>query len=104
MLLLIAAYAGAILAIHHRNVATHMRLMICIAFVLLPARLARTFGYRFNLPQSLSQTICVGVIDACLIGLIVFDRSRKATTWPFAAMLGAYLVIEACWFGMGRPI
>ncbi len=104
MLLLVAAYAGAILAIRRGNVATHMRFMICIAFILLPAGLARTFGYWLNFPQSLSQTICLGVIDACLVGLVLFDRSRKATSWPFAVMLGAYLVIEAAWFGMGRPI
>lgn len=104
MLLLVAAYAGAILAIRRGNVAIHMRFMICIAFILLPAGLARTFGYWLNFPQSLSQTICLGVIDACLVGLVLFDRSRKATSWPFAAMLGAYLVIEAAWFGMGRPI
>jgi hypothetical protein len=97
-------YCSAISRIKKRNVAAHMRYMICIALVLLPAGLARTFGYWFEVKQSLSQTYCLIVIDLCLIGLIRFDRSRRQAARPYIQALVAYIAIEAVWVALGRPI
>jgi hypothetical protein len=63
LLLFGALYGFAIAAIRQRNVATHMRCMICIALVVLPAGLARILGYWFNVRQSSSQVVCLVLID-----------------------------------------
>jgi hypothetical protein len=45
LLLFGTLYCVAIASIRRRDIATHMRCIICIALVLLPAGLARTLGY-----------------------------------------------------------
>jgi SNF family Na+-dependent transporter len=97
-------YCSAIIHIKRHEVAAHMRYMICIALVLLPAGLARTFGYWFDVRQSLSQTYCLVVIDLCLIGLVWFDRNRHLAARPYIRALVAYVVIEASWGALGRPV
>lgn len=97
-------YCSAIYHITRRGVAAHMRYMICVALVLLPAGLARTFGYWFDVRQSLSQTYCLLVIDLCLIGLVWFDRARHLPARPYIQALTAYVVIEAGWVALGRPV
>lgn len=97
-------YVLAIVCIRKRNVREHMRYMICIVLVLLPAGLARTLGYWFNARQSLSQTVCLILIDALLIGLIAFDRRRWLVSRPYIVTLLSYLIIEACWVSLGRPV
>ena len=89
---------------HLTDGATHMRCMICIALVLLPAGLARVLGYLFHVRQAPSQTFCLALIDALLLALIVFDRSRRLTARPYILVLLAYIVIEASWLTLGRPI
>jgi O-antigen/teichoic acid export membrane protein len=102
--LLAIFYCSAISHIRRYEVAAHMRRMICIALVLLPAGLARTFGYWFDVRQSLSQTYCLTVIDLCLIGLIWFDRNRRLAARPYVQALAAYIVVEAFWVALGRPV
>ncbi len=99
-----AFYVVAMERIHHRDVAVHMRYMICIALVLLPAGLSRTLGYWFNVNQRSSQTVCFVVIDLCLVSLIMFDRRRQLATHPFVVALAAYLAFEAGWIALGRPV
>jgi hypothetical protein len=103
LVLLAIFYGSAIVHIKRHEVAAHMRYMICIALVLLPAGLARIFGYWFDIKQSLSQTYCLAVIDLCLIGLLWFDRSRHVAARPYILALAAYAVIEASWVAIGRP-
>jgi hypothetical protein len=103
LVLLAIFYCSAIVHIKRHEVAAHMRYMICIALVLLPAGLARILGYWFDFKQSLSQTCCLAVIDLCLIGLIWFDRKRHMAARPYIQALAAYSVIEASWFAIGRP-
>jgi hypothetical protein len=95
---------SAVIHIKRREVAAHMRYMIRIALVLLPAGLARTFGYWFDVRQSLSQTYCLAIIDLCLIGLIWFDRNRHMVARPYIQALSAYTIIEVSWVALGRPI
>jgi hypothetical protein len=97
-------YGLSIASIRRRDVATHMRCMICIALVLLPAGLARTMGYWFHIRQSSSQTVCLILIDALLLGLIVFDMRRRSAARSYTLVLFAYVVIEAVWITLGRPI
>jgi hypothetical protein len=104
LLLFAIFYCLAVVRIKRRDVPAHMRYMICIALVLLPAGLARTLGYWFDVRQSLSQTYCLMVIDLCLIGLVWFDRSRHLAARPFMQALAAYLVIEVAWVALGRPV
>lgn len=99
-----AFYCLAVGRIRRRDVAQHMRYMICIALVLLPAGLARTLGYWFDVSQASSQAVCLIVIDLCLISLIAFDRSRRVSAQPYAVALAAYLIIEAGWLSLGRPV
>lgn len=97
-------YCSAIVQIKKHQVAAHMRYMICIALILLPAGLARTLGYWFDVRQSLSQTYCLIVIDLCLIGLVWFDRTKHLVGRAYIQALSAYIVIEASWVALGRPV
>jgi hypothetical protein len=103
LLLFGALYGVSIASISQRDVAAHMRYMICIALVLLPAGLARTLGYWFNIRQSSSQTALV-LIDALLLGLIAFDRYRRLAARPYLLVFLTYVIIEAFWIALGRPV
>jgi hypothetical protein len=104
LLLLATMYVLSIAAIRRRDVAAHMRYMICIVLILLPAGLARTLGYWCNLRQSSSQAVCLTFIDAMLVVLIFLDRRRQSTARPYILTLLAYIVIEAIWISIGRPV
>ena len=104
LLLFATLYGVALAAIWRRDVATHMRCMICIVLILLPAGLARTLGYWFHVRQSWSQTVCLTLIDILLLGLIAFDRRRRLKAHPYASVLLVYLFIEAIWLSLGRPV
>ncbi len=97
-------YGLAIARIRQRDIAEHMRYMICIVLVLLPAGLARTLGYWFNVNQAASQTVCLTLIDLCLISLIVFDRRRHFAARPYVVALAAYVIVETGWLALGRPV
>jgi hypothetical protein len=104
LVLVAAFYCLAIFRIRQRNVGEHMRYMICIALALSPAGSARTLGYWFGVRQSTSQFACLALIDLCLISLVIIDQRRGASTQPYAAALAAYLIIEAAWLSLGRPV
>ena len=104
LLMLGALYGLALAAIRSRNVAAHMRYMICIVLVVMPAGLARTLGYWFGFRQSSSQTICLVLIDVSLIALIAFDKRTSRPARPYVITLIAYAIIEAVWFSLGRPV
>jgi hypothetical protein len=102
---LFAAFYGlAIARILKRDIAEHMRYMICIALVLLPAGLARTLGYWFGVNQRTAQAVCLALIDLCLISLIVFDRRRHFPLRPYVVALAAYVIVETGWLALGRPV
>ena len=102
--ILAALYGLAIWRILRRDVPRHMRYMICIAFVLLPAGLARTLGYWFEVKQWRSQVVCFAVIDLSLMALILLERHRGAIAGPYVAMLLTYLLFEAGWVALGFPV
>jgi hypothetical protein len=104
LLFLSSFYVLAISAILKRDVASHMRYMVCIALVLLPAGLARILGYGFDVRQSVAQGVCFIVIDLCLIGLVVADKRRELKAAPYAPALLAYVAAGAGWLTLGRPI
>lgn len=104
LLLFGVLYGAAVVAIRNRDVGTHMRCMICIALVLLPAGLARTLGYWFNVRQSNSQAVCLVLIDVALLGCIALDWKRRPAARPYRWVLSAYIVIEAVWLSLGRPV
>ena len=81
-----------------------MRYMICIALVLLPAGLARTLGYWFNVRQSSDQTVCLIMIELCLLELIVVDTRRQRKAGPYVTALLAYVLSGAIWLALGRPV
>jgi hypothetical protein len=97
-------YGLAIVRIRKRDIAEHMRYMISIALVLLPAGLARTLGYWFGVRQAASQTVCLALIDLCLIFLIAYDRRRRFAARPYVVALAAYIIVEAGWLVLGRPV
>lgn len=100
----VAMYVLAIVRIHKRDVPAHMRYMICIALFLLPAGLARTLGYWFSLTQMLSQTICLAVIEVCLVALIAFDIRRQLNAKPYIVAFLAYNATAVVWIALGRPV
>ncbi len=104
LLLLATMYGLSIAGIRKRDVAVHMRYMICIVLILLPAGLARTLGYWFNVRQSSSQAVCLTFIDAMLVVLIFLDRRRRSAAHPYLLTLLAYIVIESIWISIGRPV
>ncbi|HEY2472304.1 MAG TPA: hypothetical protein VGI45_31245 [Terracidiphilus sp.] len=104
LLLLGSLYGLALSSIRSRDIAAHMRYMICIALVVLPAGLARTLGYWLNFRQSSSQILCLGLIDACLLALIAYDKPANRRSRPYVLTFAAYLVIETVWFSLGRPV
>ncbi|HXS76684.1 MAG TPA: hypothetical protein VN753_10945 [Terracidiphilus sp.] len=104
LLLLGCIYGLAVSSIRSRNVAAHMRYMICIVLVVLPAGLARTLGYWLNFRQSSSQTICLIIIDLILLALIAYDKRTAHPSRPYQMTLAAYLVIEVTWILLGRPV
>ncbi|MGA8743026.1 MAG: hypothetical protein WB561_17700, partial [Terracidiphilus sp.] len=83
LLLLGCLYGLALSAIRTRDVAAHMRYVICIVLVVLPAGLARTLGYWLNFRQSSSQTICLGLITAILLALIALDKRGGRPARPY---------------------
>lgn len=104
LLLFGTSYGIAIASIRQRDVATHMRCMICITLVLLPAGMARTLGYWFGIRQSWSQSICLALIDALLLALIAFDIRRRLAARSYTLVLFAYVIVEAVWVTIGRPV
>jgi hypothetical protein len=100
----VTMYVLAIISIQKRDVPAHMRYMICIALFLLPAGLARTFGYWFDLRQATSQTICLVVIETSLAALIAFDIRRRLNARPYLVALLAYNATAAVWIALGRPV
>lgn len=104
LFLLGSLYGLALSSIRSRDVAAHMRYMICIVLVVLPAGLARTLGYWFSFRQSSAQTVCLGLIDAFLLALIGFDKRGDRPSRPYVMTFAAYLVIEAVWLTLGRPV
>jgi uncharacterized membrane protein len=97
-------YGLAVARIRKGDVAAHLRYMVCTAIILLPAGLARTLGYWFHVRQSSAQTVCFAVIDLCLVGLVVYDTNKRSAARPYIFALGAYLLIEAGWVILGRPV
>ena len=104
LLFLGCLYGLALSSIRSRDIAAHMRYMICIVLVVLPAGLSRTLGYWFNFRQSSSQTVCLAFIDACLLALIAYDKPANRPSRPYVLTFAAYLVIETVWFSLGRPV
>ena len=104
LLMLAVTYGLSIAAIRRRDVGTHMRYMICIALIVLPAGLARTLGYWFQVRQSSSQMVCLALIDVLLLALIAFDGYRKVSPRVFIRIFLAYVAIEVLWISIGRPV
>ena len=100
----VTMYVLAIVRIQKRDVPAHMRYMICIALFLLPAGLARTLGYWFNVSQVRSQTINLAVIETCLAALIAFDIRRQLNARPYVVAILAYNATAVVWIGLGRPV
>ncbi|MGA8089774.1 MAG: hypothetical protein WCA10_21050 [Terracidiphilus sp.] len=104
LLLQAVLYGLAIATIRKRDVAAHMRYMICIVLVVMPAGLARTLGYWFDFRQSSSQTVCLALTDIILAALIVYDNRGHRKVRPYVETLCAFVFIEAVWIALGRPI
>jgi len=100
----VTMYVLAIVRIQKRDVPAHMRYMICIALFLLPAGLARTLGYWFNVSQVRSQTINLAVIETCLVALIAFDIRRQLNARPYVVAILAYNATAVVWIALGRPV
>jgi O-antigen/teichoic acid export membrane protein len=97
-------YVLAIVRVKKNDGRAHMRYMICMALFLMPAGLARTFGYWFKLGQSTSQTICLLVIEGCIAALVTFDIRRRLNARPYVVACLAYNATAIVWIALGRPV
>jgi uncharacterized membrane protein len=104
LLMFVALFVYAVRAVRRGDVAAHMRAMLCITLVLLPAALARTLGYWFGMTQRASQTLCFGCIGLCLLGLMLYDRRHQRVTRPYGTVLVVYLLLVSGWLMLGRPV
>jgi hypothetical protein len=104
LMVTVVMYVLAIVCIKKRDVPSHMRYMVCIALFLLPAGLARTFGYWFSVRQAASQTICLAVIEIFLAALIAFDIRRHLNARPYIVASLAYNATAVVWIALGRPV
>jgi len=104
LLVVVVAYVLAIISIRERNVAAHMRYMICIAAFLLPAGLTRTLGYWFNIRQMDGATVSLVAIEVILAALIAYDLRRGLNPRPYVIGLLAYNVTAVAWIALGRPV
>jgi O-antigen/teichoic acid export membrane protein len=100
----VAMYVLAIVRVQKRDVPGHMRYMISIALFLLPAGLARTLGYWFDMKQVTSQTISLAIIEACLAALIAFDIRRQFNARPYVVAFLSYNATSVVWIALGRPV
>lgn len=104
LLVTVVAYVLAIVSIRKRDVAAHMRYMICIGIFLLPAGLTRTLGYWFNVRQMTGATVSLAAIGAILAALIVYDVRRNLSPRPYILALLGYNVTAVVWIALGRPV
>src|SRR5579862_1356995 len=104
LLVVVAAYVLAIICIRNRNVAAHMRYMICTGIFLLPAGLTRTLGYWYNVRQITGATVSLAAIDACLAALILYDVRRSLNPRPYVVGFLSYNVTAIIWIALGRPV
>ena len=104
VVLIILLYSLAIRRILARDVASHLRYMLCGAIAMAPAGLSRLLGYGFDIGQVVSQTVSFTVIDVVLLGLMAFNRRRGLASRPYVLTLIVYALFEGGWVALGRPI
>jgi hypothetical protein len=104
LLLLVSAYVLSIVAARRREIDVHWRLIFCIILLLLPAGLARTLGYWFEISQANSQSVCIALNAAALVTLTIHDIRAHKRWAVYALALSAYIPMAAGWFILGRPV
>ena len=104
LLVIAAAYVSAIVGIRRRDVAAHMRYMICTGIFLLPAGLARILGYWFSVGQVVGQTVSLAAIEACLVALIAIDLRHNLNSKPYVVAFIGYNATAIAWIALGRPV
>lgn len=100
---LAAFYFLAIRRIRQGDAGGHMRYMICIAIALSPAGVGRVLGYFFDVRLRPAMSASLLLVDLAFLGLILYDRARRAPPRPYVVALLTYLAIEAGWLALGRP-
>jgi uncharacterized membrane protein len=102
LLLLVLFYSLAIL--NRRNVPVHMRYMIAVALIVAPAGIARVLGYWFEVPRYASGLASNALLDAVLIGLILFDRRNHLNCRPYMLVLPLFVLSHAAFAILARPM
>lgn len=79
-----------------RRPRLHARLMGSTILIGMGPALARLYAERIPQVKDLSGALPLTfwTIDAILVVAILFELSRRKATWPFPAMLGAFVLIE----------
>ncbi len=95
LLLFIVVYALGLLFRH--NAKLHARLMGSTILIGLGPALARLYGEHLPQLHGLSGALpwALWTIDAILVGAILLELIRRRFTWPFPAILSAFLLIGA---------
>ena len=84
-----------LLAIRNRKrVDLHMRYMIATALVFIDPTLGRIASSWITDSNILINHIVFGIVDAILIGLILFDKSKGKNYKPYLFALGCFLICQ----------
>jgi hypothetical protein len=97
MVLFVAFLALAIRSARRRNIGLHLRLMACTAIIPLEAANERTAILLFpNVVPDFSVGLYAALIsmEVICVALIIAERRFDRVRWPFAFMLGYYLVMH----------
>ncbi len=97
-------YSLAISYIRKRNVAFHMRYMICLFLEFIPPTFGRTLGYWLDMRQVATHTIAVATGAAIIAILIVLDKRKHANYTPYVVALFLYVIFTASWIAIGSPL
>jgi hypothetical protein len=104
LLLVAIAYAFSVIVARRRNVELHWRLMLLVVLLLLPAGLARTLGYWFDVGQVISQSVCAALNLMVLGALAIHDLHARKDCAVYDFALAAYITMLAGWAILGRPV
>lgn len=91
-LLLTFVVAFTMAMVHRKNMALHMRYMICTSLAMLDPVFARILAVRFDILYPNGQMITFAMIDGILLWLCYLDRNTRHRA--FHTMLVLYVVVE----------
>ncbi len=101
---IIIFYTLAVRNIIKRNVACHLRYMICLALVFIPPTFGRTLGYWLYMSQYYTYNISMFLCYVTLIILFIRDRINNINNKPYIVAFCIFIFFHVSWYIAGHPI